>query len=120
MADVVFQKIDVLMDCMSANLRVPGEKLFDCLCSQDSRNFSLLSSLLCSMIQSVYLFRKEGQRWRLSRLDKWHAEPGSAWKRCGSTSARACWRNRRAVPLAIGSTPRRWSHVSALLNARNS
>src|SRR5258708_20031412 len=48
------------------------------------------------MLQSVYFLSKEEQKWGRSRLGKWPAEPGSGWKRCGSTSAKACWRSRRA------------------------
>src|SRR5438105_4044019 len=71
------------------------------------------------MVQSVYFFPKEEQRWTCSQMDKLPAEPGSVWKRFVSTSVRACWKNRRAAPLAIGSTTSRWLNVSILSNVPN-
>src|SRR5439155_8072522 len=60
---------------------------------------------------------KGGRKCVPSRLDRWHGKQGSAWKQCGSTSARACWRNRRDGPRVIVSTRSRWSRVSTLLSA---
>src|SRR6266566_8651144 len=60
---------------------------------------------------------KGGSKWVPSRLDRWHGEQGSAWKQCGSTSARACWRNRHDGPRVIVSTRSKWSRVSTLLSA---
>src|SRR5579884_226992 len=67
----------------------------------------VLSALDSVPYYRVYTFLEGGRRWRRSRLDRWRAGPGLAWKRCGSTNVRACWRNRRAGLRATGSTLRR-------------
>src|SRR6266566_4579400 len=46
------------MYCVSTNLKVPDKELFDFLGPKAMRNFPLASPWLCSMVQSVYFFRR--------------------------------------------------------------